>query len=101
MTVKVFLQVIKRGYYRGNPPTAFEIELGYSVCLSSGLMPFDDPHTEEGAMLMQFPLDTTPAAVYQKAWEMIQETCLGNGWEVPKKSDVYAWIPLTLADLLP
>ena len=101
MAVKVFLHDINRAYYRGNPPENFEIEVNYSICLSSGLPPNDDPHTEEGAMVLQFPVTSGPNEVFQKAWEEVVNICTANSWEVPVKADVYSWIPLDFSTILP
>lgn len=101
MAVKVFLHDISRAYYRGMPADAFEIELNYSICLSDGLPPDNYPHTEEGSMLLQFPITSSPNEVYQRAWDEIVSICTTNGWEVPTKADVYAWLPVTFSQILP
>lgn len=101
MAVKVFLHDINRAFYRGNPTASFEIELNYSICLSDGLPPDNDPHTEEGSMILEFPVTASPNEVYQQAWDRVQQICTTNGWEVPTKADVYSWLPTTFNVILP
>jgi hypothetical protein len=101
MAVKVFFHDISRAFYRGNPVASFEIELNYAVCLSSGLPPLSDPHTEEGSMVLEFPVTASPNEVYQKAYDKLLALCTENGWESPTKADIYTWLPTTFDQLLP
>jgi len=101
LAVKIFLHDINRAYYRGNPADTFEMEINYAICLSTGLGPDSDPHTEEGSMLLQFPVSSSPNEVYARAWDEIITICTTNGWEVPTKADVYCWLPTTFSQLLP
>lgn len=101
MAVKVFLHDMNRAFYRSNPSASFEIELNYSICLSDGLPPNNDPHTEEGAMVLEFPVTSNPNEVYQMAYDEVLAICAANGWETPTKADIYTWLPMTFSQILP
>jgi hypothetical protein len=95
--MRIFLSPVRRGYYRGNPVSAFQVEMSYAVCL-----PADgevDPSTAEGSLVLNVADDLSD--LYAKAWSSLLDLCSANSWGTPVKQDVFLYTNTTLDKVLP
>lgn len=95
--MRVFFAPVRRGYYRGNPVSSFQVELGYAVCLP--VIDGADPCTVEGSMVLNVADDLSN--LYAQAWAGLLELCAASSWDPPQKQDVFLYTNTTLDKVLP
>ena len=95
--MRVFLSPVRRGYYRGNPASTFQVEMGYAICLS--VIDGADPYTFEGSMVLNVADNLSD--LYSQAWAGLLDLCAANSWDPPSKQDVFLYTNTTLDKVLP
>lgn len=95
MAIKVFVKPITSVQYVGDPPSQFVVNLPLLIAQSTAL------EVNGFEVSLAIPIGTTPAAVYQLAYDALLQFCADNGMETPTKADVYGYVPMDFSMLLP
>lgn len=99
--IKVFVRDITTADYVSVPADGFRLGGTYLAARSTGRDGDNGPTTDEVAFDFTFPLDSSPAGVYQSLYGRILADCAARGWDTPAKSDIYGWIPMDFSLLIP
>ena len=98
MTTKFFVTDIQLGQYEGAPVDTFLLQVGYRACCTSNADGM--PDTRAGNWNIEFPLDSSPGAVFQAAYDRAVSDTAGFNWpDVPEPGDVYSYVPIDFASL--
>jgi hypothetical protein len=98
MTTKVFCHLNEiQGYVQGETTAqdTFGLSITYQIFRS------DEYTNSSGNYTLAFPLSWNPLQFYGSLYEELVNVCTSNEWEIPKKSDVFCFVPITMDQMLP
>lgn len=97
MSLKVFTQIPIANGYVGDPPL-FYLDIPFRVCQSDG---GDDnaPRFFDSQITLHLPVGTTTVEALTNAYNLICEECSAHNYPTPALADVFAAIPMSLAQV--
>jgi len=98
--IKIFVRDIETASYVSVPADGFRLTGTYIAARSTG-GDNDGPANDEVSFAFTFPLNSSPAGVYQSLYDQILADCTANGWETPTKADIFCWVPMDFSLLIP
>ena len=95
MGIKVFCKVPEIGGYVGSPPDHFDISITYAIYTS------DTTEANEYSDTISINFGDTAIDVYAAVYAAILARCAGLSLPTPAKTDIFAYVPTMMAQLLP
>jgi len=101
VAIKIFVRDIQSADYVSVPADGFRLTGTYIAARDTGRDGDNGPATDEVSFAFTFPLDSSPAGVYQSLYDQILADCAAHGWSTPTKSDIFCWVPMDFTLLIP